>query len=228
MNLRSIINLIYGTGSATIIKEFVKGGAAMSQNQVRDRVFFFDTTLRDGEQSPGCSMTIPEKLRMAHALEALGVDIIEAGFAIASPGDLAAISSICREVRGPRIASLARTRREDIEAAARSLEAAERSRIHVFLASSDIHLEHKLKITRAEALHQVDNAVRLARTYVDDVEFSPEDASRSDPDFLCSLVRVAIEAGATVINLPDTVGYCVPTEYAAIFRNLRERVPQVA
>jgi 2-isopropylmalate synthase len=194
----------------------------------QDRVFFFDTTLRDGEQSPGCSMTTPEKLRMAHALEALGVDIIEAGFAIASPGDFAAISSICREVRGPRIASLARARSEDIQAAARSLEGADRSRIHIFLASSDIHLEHKLKIQRAQALEQVDASVRLARTYVDDVEFSPEDASRSDPDFLCSMVAVAIEAGASVINLPDTVGYCVPNEYGAIFHMLRERVPQVA
>src|SRR6202167_5048397 len=194
----------------------------------QDRVFFFDTTLRDGEQSPGCSMTIPEKLRMAHALEALGVDIIEAGFAIASPGDFVAISSICREVRGPRIASLARTRREDIQAAARSVQGADRSRIHIFLASSDIHLEHKLKISRAEALAQTDAAVRLARTYVDDVEFSPEDATRSDPDFLCRMVAVAIDAGATVINLPDTVGYCVPNEYGALFRMLRERVPQVA
>jgi 2-isopropylmalate synthase len=194
----------------------------------QDRVFFFDTTLRDGEQSPGCSMNTAEKLRMAHALEALGVDIIEAGFAIASPGDFAAISSICGEVRGPRIASLARARSEDIQAAARSLEGADRSRIHIFLASSDIHLEHKLKIQRAEALEQVDASVRLARTYVDDVEFSPEDASRSDPDFLCSMVAVAIEAGASVINLPDTVGYCVPNEYGAIFHMLRERVPQVA
>ncbi len=194
----------------------------------QDRVFFFDTTLRDGEQSPGCSMTTPEKLRMAHGLEALGVDIIEAGFAIASPGDFDAIRSICREVRGPRIASLARTRKEDIQAAARSLEGADRSRIHIFLASSDIHLEHKLKITRAEALEQTGTAVRLARTYVDDVEFSPEDASRSDPDFLCSVVAAAIDAGATVINLPDTVGYCVPNEYGAIFHMLRKRVPQVA
>ena len=193
-----------------------------------DRVFFFDTTLRDGEQSPGCSMTIPEKLRMAHGLEALGVDIIEAGFAIASPGDFAAISSISREVRGPRIASLSRTRTQDIEASARALEAAHRARIHIFLASSDIHLEHKLKIARSEALQQVDSAVRLARTYVDDVEFSPEDASRSDPDFLCTMVATAIDAGATVINLPDTVGYCVPNEYAAIFHMLRQRVPQVA
>jgi 2-isopropylmalate synthase len=194
----------------------------------QDRVFFFDTTLRDGEQSPGCSMSTPEKLRMAHALEALGVDIVEAGFAIASPGDFAAISSICREVRGPRIASLARARNEDIVAAARSVEGADRSRIHIFLASSDIHLEHKLKISRAEALAQTDAAVRLARTYVDDVEFSPEDATRSDPDFLCRIVAVAIDAGATVINLPDTVGYCVPNEYGAIFHMLRERVPQVA
>ena len=138
------------------MKEFLKGGASMSQNQVLDRVFFFDTTLRDGEQSPGCSMTIPEKLRMAHALEALGVDIIEAGFAIASPGDLAAISSICREVRGPRIASLARTRREDIEAAARSLEGAHRSRIHVFLATSAIHREFKLQMTTAEIVRRAE------------------------------------------------------------------------
>jgi 2-isopropylmalate synthase len=194
----------------------------------QDRVFFFDTTLRDGEQSPGCSMSTPEKLRMAHALEALGVDIVEAGFAIASPGDFAAISSICREVRGPRIASLARARNEDIVAAARSVEGADRSRIHIFLASSDIHLEHKLKLSRTEALAQTDAAVRLARTYVDDVEFSPEDATRSDPDFLCRIVAVAIDAGATVINLPDTVGYCVPNEYAAMFHTLRARVPQAA
>jgi 2-isopropylmalate synthase len=215
--------LIYGFRSTTI-ESSVKGGASMNQ----DRVFFFDTTLRDGEQSPGCSMTIPEKLRMAHGLEALGVDIVEAGFAIASPGDFAAISSICREVRGPRIASLARTRKEDIQAAARSLEGADRARIHVFLASSDIHLEHKLKITRAEALEQAGTAVRLARSYVDDVEFSPEDATRSDPDFLCSVVAAAIEAGANTINLPDTVGYCVPNEYGAMFQMLRTRVPQVA
>jgi 2-isopropylmalate synthase len=211
-----------------------EGDASMNQRSPQDeqsgqdRVFFFDTTLRDGEQSPGCSMSTPEKLRMAHALEALGVDILEAGFAIASPGEIAAINSICREVRGPRIASLARARSEDIEAAARSLEGANRSRIHVFLASSDIHLEHKLKIQRAEALEQVDASIRLARTYVDDVEFSPEDASRSDPEFLCRMVAVAIDAGASVINLPDTVGYCVPNEYGAIFRMLRERVPQVA
>src|ERR1700678_2855846 len=220
MLLRSYINLLYDWKYVRM----ASGGASMNQ----DRVFFFDTTLREGEQSPGCSMTIPEKLRMAYALEALGVDIIEAGFAIASPGDFAAINSICREVRGPRIASLARARSEDIQAAARSLEGADRSRIHIFLASSDIHLEHKLKIRRPEALEQADAAVRLARTYVDDVEFSPEDATRSDPDFLCQMVAVAIDAGATVINLPDTVGYCVPNEYGAMFHMLRKRVPQVA
>ncbi len=211
-----------------------EGGASMSTVSPKqdlngqDRVYFFDTTLRDGEQSPGCSMTTPEKLRMAHALEALGVDILEAGFAIASPGDFEAIHTISREIRGPRIASLARARTDDIEAAARSLEGANRSRIHVFLASSDIHLQHKLKISREEALEQTGASVRLARSYVDDVEFSPEDATRSDPDFLCRMVATAIDAGATVINLPDTVGYCIPSEYGAMFRMLRERVPQVA
>ncbi len=193
-----------------------------------DRVFFFDTTLRDGEQSPGCSMTIQEKLRMAHALGSLGVDVLEGGFAIASEGDFNAISAISRELRGPTIASLARARKEDIEAAAGSLEPAHRSRIHIFLASSDIHLEYKLKITRSEALEQTDSSVRLARGYVDEVEFSPEDATRTDPDFLCKIVATAIAAGATIINLPDTVGYCVPEEYGAMFEMLRRRVPQVA
>ena len=173
-------------------------------------------------------MTTEEKLRMAHALEALGVDIIEAGFAIASPGDFAAISSICHAVRGPRIASLARARSEDIEAAARSLEGADRSRIHIFLASSDIHLEHKLKIQRAEALEQVDASVRLARTYVDDVEFSPEDASRSDPDFLCHMVAAAIDAGASGSMYPTLSATAFPRSMALSSRMLRERVPQVA
>ena len=205
----------------------MKTGSPKEGSSAQDRVYFFDTTLRDGEQSPGCSMSTLEKLRMAHALEALGVDIVEAGFAIASPGDFDAIRTISREVRGPRITSLARARSEDIQAAARSLEGANRARIHVFLASSDIHLEHKLKISREEALAQVNASVRLARTYQDDVEFSPEDATRSDPDFLCQMVAAAIAAGATVINLPDTVGYCIPAEYGAMFRMLRERVPQV-
>jgi 2-isopropylmalate synthase len=192
-----------------------------------DRVIFFDTTLRDGEQSPGCSMNIQEKLRMAHALEALGVDVIEGGFAIASDGDFRAIEAISREVRGPCIASLARACRPDIEAAARALKEARRSRIHVILATSDIHLEYKLKITRAESLERAHSSIRLACSYTDEVEFSPEDATRTDPDFLCQVVALAIDAGAAIINLPDTVGYCVPEEYGAMFGMLRARVPQV-
>ena len=192
-----------------------------------NHVAFFDTTLRDGEQSPGCSMTTQEKLTMAHALEDLGVDIIEAGFAMASEGDFAAIATITQAVRKPRIASLARAKTEDIEMAARALQFADRSRIHVFLASSDLHLEYKLKISRQQALDQTAESVRLARSFVDDVEFSPEDATRSDRDFLVEMVRVAIEAGATTINMPDTVGYTTPEEYGQMFREVRERIPAV-
>jgi 2-isopropylmalate synthase len=193
-----------------------------------DRVIFFDTTLRDGEQSPGCSMTIHEKLEMAHALEELGVDVLEAGFAVASDGDFGAIEAISREVRNPCITSLARANKQDIETAARALEQARRSRVHIVLSSSDIHLQYKLKITRAEALAQADSSIRLACRYFDEVEFSPEDSTRTDHDFLCQMVAVAIDAGATVINLPDTVGYCIPGEYGALFEMLRMRVPQVA
>jgi len=192
-----------------------------------NHVAFFDTTLRDGEQSPGCSMTTQEKLTMAHALEDLGVDIIEAGFAMASEGDFAAIATITQAVRKPRIASLARAKDEDIEMAARALQFADRSRIHVFLASSDLHLEYKLKISRQEALDRAAESVRLARSFVDDVEFSPEDATRSDREFLIEIVRVAIEAGATTINMPDTVGYTTPEEYGQMFREVRERIPAV-
>jgi 2-isopropylmalate synthase len=192
-----------------------------------NQVFFFDTTLRDGEQSPGCSMTTQEKLTMAHALEDLGVDIIEAGFAMASEGDFAAIATITQAIHQPRIASLARAKKEDIEMAARALQFADRARIHVFLASSDLHLEYKLKISRAEALDLTGESVRLARALVDDVEFSPEDATRSDRDFLVEMVRIAIEAGATTINMPDTVGYTTPEEYGQLFREVRERVPAI-
>ncbi|MGA9068970.1 MAG: 2-isopropylmalate synthase [Terracidiphilus sp.] len=192
-----------------------------------NQVFFFDTTLRDGEQSPGCSMTTQEKLTMAHALEDLGVDIIEAGFAMASEGDFAAIATITQAIHQPRIASLARAKKEDIEMAARALQFADRPRIHVFLASSDLHLECKLKISRAEALDLTGESVRLARSLVDDVEFSPEDATRSDRDFLVEMVRIAIEAGATTINMPDTVGYTTPEEYGQMFREVRERVPAI-
>ncbi len=194
---------------------------------ISNHVFFFDTTLRDGEQSPGCSMTTQEKLTMAHALEDLGVDIIEAGFAMASEGDFAAIATITQAVRKPRIASLARAKTEDIEMAARALQFANRARIHVFLASSDLHLEYKLKIGRAEALDLTGESVRLARSLCDDVEFSPEDATRSDRDFLVEMVRIAVEAGATTINMPDTVGYTTPEEYGQMFREVRERVPAI-
>jgi 2-isopropylmalate synthase len=199
----------------------------MNSNNNPNHVAFFDTTLRDGEQSPGCSMTTQEKLTMAHALEDLGVDIIEAGFAMASEGDFAAISTITQAIRKPRITSLARAKNEDIEMAARALQFADRSRIHVFLASSDLHLEYKLKIGRQEALDRTAESVRLARSYVDDVEFSPEDATRSDRAFLIDMVRVAIEAGATTINMPDTVGYTTPEEYGQMFREVREAIPAV-
>ena len=198
----------------------------MSSNAT-NHVVFFDTTLRDGEQSPGCSMTTQEKLTMAHALEDLGVDIIEAGFAMASEGDFAAISTITQAIRKPRIASLARAKTEDIEMAARALQFADRARIHVFLASSDLHLEYKLKIGRQEALDRTAESVRLARSLVDDVEFSPEDATRSERDFLVEMVRVAVEAGATTINMPDTVGYSTPEEYGQMFREVRERIPAI-
>src|SRR5215472_15020631 len=199
----------------------------MSSEQSPNHVVFFDTTLRDGEQSPGCSMTTQEKLTMAHALEDLGVDIIEAGFAMASEGDFAAISTITQAIRKPRIASLARAKQEDVEIAARAIQFAERPRIHVFLASSDLHLEYKLKIGRQEALDRTGEFVRLARSFVDDVEFSPEDATRSDRDFLVEMVRIAIEAGATTINMPDTVGYTTPEEYGQMFREVRERIPAI-
>jgi 2-isopropylmalate synthase len=190
-----------------------------------DRVHFFDTTLRDGEQSPGCSMTQHEKLQMAHSLADLGVDVLEAGFAISSDGDFAAIDAIAQDVRGPVIASLARAKTGDIERAGQAVKKARRSRIHVFLASSDIHLEYKLKISREQALESAAKSVELAKTLADEVEFSPEDATRTSHEFLCQIVSVAIEAGATVINLPDTVGYALPTDYAEMFRVIRERVP---
>ena len=190
-----------------------------------DRVSFFDTTLRDGEQSPGCSMTQHEKLQMARSLADLGVDVLEAGFAISSEGDFASIEAVAQEVRGPVIASLSRAKKEDIERAAQALRKARRSRIHIFLASSDIHLEYKLRISREQALEHAAKAVALAKTLVDEVEFSPEDSTRTGHDFLCQIVGVAIESGATIINLPDTVGYAIPTDYAEMFRVIRERVP---
>ncbi|HEY0162282.1 MAG TPA: 2-isopropylmalate synthase [Edaphobacter sp.] len=192
-----------------------------------NQIVFFDTTLRDGEQSPGCTMHHDEKLRMAHQLRDLGVDILEAGFAIASEGDFDAVQAIAREVTGTRIASLARCKREDIDAAGRAIQPAQSNRIHVFLASSDLHLEYKLRISREQALDQTAEAVRHALTYTDDVEFSTEDGTRTDPDFLVKMITVAVQAGATTINIPDTVGYTTPEEYSAIFRMVRERVPGI-
>jgi 2-isopropylmalate synthase len=186
-----------------------------------NQIVFFDTTLRDGEQSPGCTMHPAEKLRFAHQLAKLGVDIIEAGFPIASAGDFESVRAIAREVKGVRIAALARAKQADIESAARAVEPAQSNRIHTFLSSSDIHLEHQMRISRAQALDQAAECVRLARSFVDDVEFSPMDATRTEAAFLCEMVKVAVQAGATTINIPDTVGYVTPSEYAAIFRMLR-------
>src|SRR6266568_583409 len=181
------------------------------------RITIFDTTLRDGEQSPGCSMNVQEKVRLGRQLDQLGVDVIEAGFPIASDGDLAAVPR-------PIIAGLARASRHDIERSAKALESAIRPRIHVFLATSDIHLQHKLRISRQQCLEQAADSVRLARTFCDDVEFSPEDATRTDPEFLFQVLEAVIEAGATTVNIPDTVGYTVPAEFGDLIRNIRQRV----
>ncbi len=181
-----------------------------------DRVTIFDTTLRDGEQSPGCSMTVPEKARMAAALADLGVDVIEAGFPIASEGDFEAVREVARSVRGVAVAALARACPADIARAAAALEGADAPRIHTFIATSDIHLRHKLRKPREQVLHEAAEAVRLARRYVDDVEFSAEDATRTDLDYLCAVAAEVTAAGARTVNVPDTVGYCVPDEFTRI------------
>jgi 2-isopropylmalate synthase len=184
------------------------------------RIIVFDTTLRDGEQSPGATMTPPEKLRMAHQLDALGVDVIEAGFAISSPDDFAAIRQIAAEVRRPVIAALARANTADIERAAAALEPAERGRIHTFIATSAIHLKHKLRISQSECVDRAVAAIEHARQFTEDVEFSAEDATRTDVAFLCRVVQAAVDAGATTINIPDTVGYAHPAEIRAMLRTL--------
>jgi 2-isopropylmalate synthase len=189
------------------------------------RVIVFDTTLRDGEQAPGFSLDVPAKLAMARALDGLGVDIIEAGFPIASPADSEAVRQVAAAVRRPIIAALARTRSQDIEEAARALAPAERSRIHTFLATSDLHLSAKLRMTRTECLDSAVSAVKLARRLTDDVEFSAEDATRSDRDFLCRVIEAVIAAGATTVNLPDTVGYATPDELRDFFADIMTRVP---
>jgi 2-isopropylmalate synthase len=190
-----------------------------------NRIIIFDTTLRDGEQSPGASMTKDEKVRIARQLERLRVDVIEAGFAAASPGDFEAICAIAAAVRESTICSLARANDRDIARAAQALEKAARKRIHTFIATSPLHMQMKLRMQPEQVLEQAKLAIRFARNHTDDIEFSPEDGSRSEEDFLCRVLEAVIDEGATTINFPDTVGYAVPEEYGMRIRRLRERVP---
>ena len=190
----------------------------------RARITVFDTTLRDGEQSPGCSMNQQEKVRLAQQLDRLGVDVIEAGFPIASDGDFESVKAIASAVRRPIIAGLARACQPDIERSWEALQHAARPRIHVFLATSDIHLQYKLRITRDQCVAQAQEAIRLAKSFCDDVEFSPEDATRTDPQFLCRVLDAVIEAGATTVNIPDTVGYTVPSEFGELIAMIRRCV----
>src|ERR671928_867622 len=189
-----------------------------------ERIKIFDTTLRDGEQSPGCSMNLSEKIRLARKLQSLGVDIIEAGFPIASDGDFAAVRAVAAECREATVAALCRTTEQDILRAWEAVGGAARPRLHTFVATSDIHLEHKLKKSRAEVLRMTSDAVRLARSLTEDVEFSAEDATRSDVEFLCEVFAAAVEAGARTLNVPDTVGYTTPGEFSQLIRAVRERV----
>jgi len=192
-----------------------------------ERVIIFDTTLRDGEQSPGASMNAAEKLRLAVQLERLGVDVLEAGFPAASPGDFEAVRLIGKKVCNAQVAALARASKEDIDRAWASVREAAKPRIHTFIATSDIHLEHKLKMTRDQVVEAAVNAVRQAKGYTENVEFSAEDASRSDPDFLCRLFEAVIEAGATTVNIPDTVGYAMPDEFGRLVSYVREHTPNI-
>ncbi len=196
-----------------------------SRRDERDRVRVFDTTLRDGEQSPGIALNKQEKLEIAHQLARLGVDIVEAGFPISSPGDFEAVQAIAREVSGPVICALARTSAQDIEAAWEAVRDCERPRIHTFIATSDIHIERKLQTTREDVKGQVRAAVAHARELCEDVEFSPEDGSRSDVSYMAEVIQIALDEGATTINVPDTVGYTMPDEYAAMFAQLYRLVP---
>jgi len=200
--------------------------AKIDQSALR-HIVIFDTTLRDGEQSPGASMNLTEKMELAQALVELGVDVIEAGFPIASPGDFEAVREIARNVRGSIICGLARCRKADIDRAWEAIRDAERGRIHVFLATSAIHREHKLRMNKEQIIEQAVASVKQAVGYCGDVEFSPEDASRTESDFLCQVVEAAIDAGATTVNIPDTVGYATPNHMGNIIRVLRNRVPNI-
>ena len=192
-----------------------------------EHVKIFDTTLRDGEQSPGISLNKQEKVEIAHQLARLGVDVIEAGFPITSPGDFEAVQAIAREVQGPVICGLARTAVQDIDAAWNAIRDSERPRIHTFIATSDIHIERKLRTTREDVKGQARAAVAHARQYTEDIEFSPEDGSRSEVEFMAEVIQIAIDEGATTINVPDTVGYTMPHEYAAMFEELYKLVPDL-
>ena len=191
---------------------------------VPDRVIIFDTTLRDGEQSPGCTLNTAEKIAIAHQLQRLGVDVVEAGFPASSPGDFDAVQRIAREVRGVTICGLARAVPQDVDRAGEALRDAEHPRIHVFISASDIHLAHQLRKSREQVLDMAGEMVARARGYVDDVEFSPMDATRSDPEYLMQMLEIAIEAGATTLNIPDTVGYTTPTEFGKLIADIRAKV----
>src|SRR5581483_5251328 len=192
---------------------------------MKEHLIIFDTTLRDGEQSPGASMTQDEKVRIALALERLKVDVIEAGFAVASPGDFAAVEAVAREIKESIVCSLSRANAKDIESSAEALKPAKRSRIHTFIATSPIHMEKKLRMHPDQVVDAAVNAVKHARKFTDDVEFAPEDAGRSEPDFLCRILEAVIRAGARTVNIPDTVGYNLPHVFGALIRELRSRVP---
>jgi len=199
----------------------------LSREGGENRIIIFDTTLRDGEQSPGATLTSDEKLDVADALVLLGVDVIEAGFPAASPGDFEAVRAIAARVKGSTVAGLARCNEGDIERAAQAVRGAESPRIHTFVATSDIHLERKLRLSRAQVLERVEAMVKLAKGFTADVEFSAEDATRSDWNYLVEVFGTAIAAGATTINVPDTVGYTTPSEYQALITHLRERIPNI-
>jgi 2-isopropylmalate synthase len=217
-----------GTDSNGTIAANGAAGAPSRAREQANRVLIFDTTLRDGEQSPGISLNRQEKLEIAQQLTRLGVDIIEAGFPITSPGDAEAVRAIAQEVQGPVICALARTAKQDIDAAWAAVRDAERPRIHMFLATSDVHIKHKLQTTREDVKGQVRAAVAHAREYTEDVEFSPEDGSRSDVEFMAEVIQIALDEGATTINVPDTVGYTMPREYGAMFEELHRLVPGLA
>ncbi|MFN2511151.1 MAG: 2-isopropylmalate synthase [Pyrinomonadaceae bacterium] len=189
-----------------------------------ERIAIFDTTLRDGEQSPGCSMNLEEKLEMARQLERLGVDVIEAGFPIASEGDFAAARAVANACRQVTVAALCRTAEQDVARAAEALSGAAHPRIHTFVATSDIHLQHKLRKTRSEVVEMTRTSVRMARNFAEEVEFSAEDATRSDINYLCEVFSVAVDEGATILNVPDTVGYTLPSEFASLVSTVRDRV----